>query len=1034
MPAPTASPRPVLHVVVLSHLDSQWRWTLRDTIERFLPRTVAGNDALFATRPRWTLSFEGALRYRLLARHHPELFARLRARVAEGRWHPAGAAVEAFDTLLPAPESILRQIHYGQRWFRRALGRESADLFLPDCFGFPATLPTLAAHAGLAGFSTQKLRRGAQLRAARPIPFAYGIWRGADGGELLAALDPGEYGAGIEGDLSCDPAWAERFAELARAGRPARLMVYAGVGDRGGPLPVATLDALAASLDGGGPVEVRNGPSDRIFLETTAAERARLPVHQGELLLRRHGTGCYTSRASLKRWNRLAERLARAAEAAAAAAARLGRPAPRGRLEEAWWRLLAHQMHDDLTGTAIPAAYRISHADLALASGELAQVLLDSAGAVARALDRTGAGRPLLLFNPLGEERHALVETAFDAAGEWHVEDAGAAAPAQRVRLADGRPGLCLAARLAPFEFRVVRLLPGAAPDAGAVTGGRDQLDNGDLRARFDAEGNLASLFDRRLGRELLAAPLRLELFEDRSAKYPAWEILYDDLARGPRTRFGRPERIELVEAGPLRAALEIERVAGGARVVERWSLAAGAAGDRLECAVRLDWRTPATLLKAAYPLATSNPDAAYGDGLGLVRRPVADESLYEVPAQGWAALDDPGGGGGTAVLADLKAGWDHPDPGTLRLTWIHAPRASLKWRHQRTQDFGRHRFRIALAGFAGDPVAGGVPALAERFAHPVLAFAVQPGRGGPDRDFKMLSVEGKDGLVQALKAADDSERLVVRLRNPAAHSTTVTLRGHAQTIAAFELDGRERERAPLALRGDGAVEVLVPPHGLATVGLDLSSGPAQPPQPRFAPLPLTGSLCFSSSRGEPAMNGGFDGAGRSFPREIVPLRIEEATVPFDLGHLADGRTGVVACDGRTLALPAGWAELWLLAASVAGDREVRFGLDGRVFAVTVPDWRAPLFAESRLRPRWLGGGVVEEAIRRVPVAFVSPSLRDRRGRDLVVEPGLLFALCLPVAGARSLALPHDAAVRVVAATLADAPAALAAEGTPLLA
>jgi len=1039
---------------VLTHLDTQWRWTLRDTVRRWLPRTVAENEALFERRERWTLSFEGAARYRLLAAHHPELFDTVRRRVAEGRWHPAGAAVEAFDTLLPAPESILRQIHLGQRWFARELGRESADLFLPDCFGFPATLPTLAQHAGVTGFSTQKLRRGATLRAARPIPFAYGRWRGADGSELLAALDPGEYSGRIEGDPRLDPAWAERFAELDRRGQPLRLLLYVGTGDRGGAPPEPSLAALEASLGERAGIEVRHGGSDALFLETGTDERARLPVYEGELLLRLHGTGCYTSKASVKRWNRTCERLARAAEAAAASAGALGRAAPRERLREAWWRFLGHQMHDDLTGTSIPAAYEISHAGFALAANELAEILLDSAGAIARVLDRTGLGPAVLLLDPLGAERDEVVEVPYAAGGgappsASATGPGGGARPAQRVRLADGRPGWAFAARLPAFGCAVHRLTGGATVPATAARAGPASLENERLRARFDERGDLASLFDKRLGREILAAPVRLELFDDLSAKYPAWEIRWQDLERGPRAHFERVTHREVVETGPVRAALEIARAAAGSRVVERWSLAAGAAGDRLECAVTVDWRTPAALLKAAYRFAGSCPQAAYDTGLGAIRRPVSSPDLYEVPAQHWAALDDPAQGLGLAVLSDVKSGWDHPDPATLRLTWLRAPRASFKWRHQRTQDFGRHRFRVALAPFAGDPVEAGVPALADRFTNPVLAFPLEPG--GPERSldrYELLSVEGRDGLVQSLKPEDDGERIVLRIRNPAASPTTMRVRGVAADIASvLELDGRERERGPRerrapALAADGSLDVTVPPGGLATLGLAL----AQPANaatlsraPRFEVLSLSGGLRLSCARGERAPNGGFDGRGVSFPGELVPERIEDATVPFDLGHLGGGAPGVLAPGGELLGIPDGYAELWLLAAAVGGELEAAFVLEGDGSAepatvrLRVPDWRAPLFVESRLRSRLRGGGLLGEVVRRVPVAFAVPFLRDWRGRDRVAEPGLLFALCLPLGGARRVRLPAQPRLRLVAATLCDAVARPLAEGAPLL-
>ena len=40
--------------------------------------------------------------------------------------------------------------------FSREFGRRSVDVYLPDCFGFGWALPSIMAHSGLTGFSTQK--------------------------------------------------------------------------------------------------------------------------------------------------------------------------------------------------------------------------------------------------------------------------------------------------------------------------------------------------------------------------------------------------------------------------------------------------------------------------------------------------------------------------------------------------------------------------------------------------------------------------------------------------------------------------------------------------------------------------------------------------------------------------------------------------------------------------------------------------------------------------------------------------------------
>ena len=42
------------------------------------------------------------------------------------------------DVNSPSAESIIRQILYGNQFFRREFGKTSAEYMLPDCFGFPA--------------------------------------------------------------------------------------------------------------------------------------------------------------------------------------------------------------------------------------------------------------------------------------------------------------------------------------------------------------------------------------------------------------------------------------------------------------------------------------------------------------------------------------------------------------------------------------------------------------------------------------------------------------------------------------------------------------------------------------------------------------------------------------------------------------------------------------------------------------------------------------------------------------------------------
>src|SRR5580704_6120007 len=202
---------PTLYVVGYAHLDTEWRWEYPQVINEYIRKTMEDNFVLLDKYPHYVFNFSGANRYRFMKEYFPADFARLKMYVANGRWFPAGSSMEEGDVNAPNAESIIRQILYGNDWFRKELGRASAEYMLPDCFGFPASLPTVLAHSGVKGFSTQKLVWGSSAPSGGPeslektpegTPFNVGVWVGPDGESVLAGLNPGAYDGGIETDLT----------------------------------------------------------------------------------------------------------------------------------------------------------------------------------------------------------------------------------------------------------------------------------------------------------------------------------------------------------------------------------------------------------------------------------------------------------------------------------------------------------------------------------------------------------------------------------------------------------------------------------------------------------------------------------------------------------------------------------------------------------------------------------------------------------------------------------------------------------------
>lgn len=1051
-PAPAGGPeRPAeLHVVATAHLDTQWRWTVRDTIEDFLPETLRGNFALFEKHPGYVFSFEGAFHYALMKEYYPEEFERLRAYAKAGRWKVAGSWWNAVDTHVPSPESLVRQALHGNGFFRRELGAASKDVFLPDCFGFSFALPSVAAHCGLTAFSTQKLTWGAAMKT----PFDVGLWQGVDGSELLASLNPGDYASELKGDLTLDPdVYAVVDRQKALSGQPVA-MRYFGTGDVGVPPLEPSVEWLEKSLHGRGPLDVRSVAPDQLARDLAARltpdERARLPRYRGELLLTSHGAGCYTSQAAMKSLNRRNERLALAAETAAVAAEALGAAAyPRETLRDAWTRFLWHQFHDDLTGTSIPEAYAISWNDETISASTFVDVATSSVGAISRGLDTRGDGVPVVVWNPLDLEREDVVEATLRFPGEAPravtvTGPDGRALPAQVVGRDGVRATVAFVARVAPVSLTAFSVAPAAKPAAGdaSATATTTGLENARLRARLDVDGNLVSLFDKKLGRELLSGPVRLELFEDEPRKWSAWEVEYAALSAPPREVVHGPTKVRVVEQGPARAALEVVRQGAGSTFTQTLRLAAGGAGDRLEVVTEVDWRTRGTLLKAAFPLAAAAPLATYDLGLGVVSRGTNRPNVYEVPAQRWAGVTDASGAFGVAVLDDGRHGWDRPDERTLRLSLVHTPRVVPSWdwlEDQGSNDLGRHRVVTALYPHAGDFREGRVPEAAERLDVPLLAFQAPAHAGALGKAYSFLRLEAEGGAphvsLRALKRAEEGDEVVVRFQETAGRpSGKVVLRFARPVVSVREVNGAEEpveegtggflpasRPVPPALV-DGAVVLAFEPFRPRSLAIRLAPSEAPAGLPSAVPLDLPWSL-DGISRDAARTDGDFDGRGRSLAGELLPASFESAGVPFRTGPQGPGEKNLLVPRGETLTLPeGGFDRLYLVAAAVGGDRAARFAVDGVPLTLLVPDWAEPV---GQWNSRLVGGtrvddpdGIAPGYEKETPLARVLTHRHGARGENEPYVLSHLFRLRIDLPkGVRAVTLPDDGRLRILAAT-----------------
>lgn len=1026
-----------LYVVGYAHLDTQWRWSYPQVIREFIYNTMVDNFALFEKYPDYIFNFSGCRRYMMMKEYYPEEYARLKQYIADGRWFPCGSSVDECDVNVPAAESLIRHVLYGNRYFRDEFGQSSSEFILPDCFGFPASMPGVLTHCGIRGFSTQKLTWG----SAVGIPFNVGVWEGLDGSSVvIAALNPGSYVGKVTEDLSQSQEWLDRIEADGQASGVYADYHYFGTGDVGGAPTTGSVQWIEQSLHGDGPVRVVSSTAEQLFNDIRDADTAKLPHYQGDLLLTQHSAGSITSEAYMKRWNRKNELLANGAEVASVAAGLLGgQEYPTVKLKNAWMLTLGSQMHDMLPGTCIPDAYVYSWNDEVLAMNQFADVLTTSCAAVADGLDTQVDGTPLVVYNPLPVARQDVVQAEVEfPAGTLpgYVRVAGPAdedVPAQVTAVNGNRLSILFLATVPACGFAVYAVRPAdAAADYGTgLSVSESKLENERYRVSLNQDGDVAGIYDKQLDRELLSAPMRLAFTHDAPGYWPAWNIDWEDQQQPPNAYVDGPAEVKVVESGPVRVTLEVTREAQDSRFSQRISLSAGEAGQRVEFGDTIDWRGRSCNLKAVFPLAAGNPEATYSWEAGTIQRGNDNEKQYEVPAHQWFDLTDTSGEFGATVLASFKYGSDKPDDHTLRLTLLRTPGVhSDDYADQASQDWGRHEISYGLAGHAGDWRSEHSYWQAYRLEQPLLAFSCSRHGGVAGRSLSLVQVDNPSVRIMAVKKAEDSSDIIVRLVElDGAAQDQVAVSFSCPAQSAREVNGQEYETGPAQVT-DGRLVTSFSPYQIRSFAVSFDP-PREPSSISNAPLALPFDTCVATNDGEAAV-GGFDADGRCLAAEMLPAKLEDGGVPFNFGPAGDSQLDAVSCAGQTLELPPGdYNSLYLIAAASPEDQQCEFTVDGAPQSLKIQDWGGFI---GRWDNRVWHGDTPELAfvwpytldkieagfIKRDPVAWFSSHRHRPHGRNSIYDYSYLYRYRLAISpGTRSVTLPDNPSVKILAATVA---------------
>jgi alpha-mannosidase len=802
-----------------AHIDTAWLWPLERTQYKCL-HTFATATRLMDQYPEYKFICSQAAQYEWVSQMAPALYERIKEKIRAWQWEVTGSMWVEADCNLSGGESLIRQIVLAKNFFQDEFGIETKDLWLPDVFGYAAALPQILKKARIDYFLTQKI----SWNQFNKFPHHTFLWQGIDGTRIFTHFPPADtYNAAMTPkELAYN---VRNFREHDRANRS--LYVY-GFGDGGGGPTVPMLE-YARRLDTieGMPKVTLEKAAD--FFQKAVEDAKDLPLWVGELYLELH-RGTYTTQARNKRGNRKSEFLLRDAEFLSAVQPSGIANYPRETLDRAWKTVLLNQFHDIIPGSSVQEVYRDSATDYAQVAETLQSVIASGLQGLAQKITTLGMKRPVLVVSNLSHFANEAVEIPLKE-GEKPVAAVGPEGemvPVQILTKPDGARTALFVPKNLPLHGYAVWDLGAttvAPDDLETVTASPTHLENDSLRVEFDAEtGLITRLYDKDSEREVLyatqdeAGALRVadcanqfQLFEDRPLFWDAWDI--DLFYQETGETLTALTSAEVVENGPVRAAIRFVRVFGNSTLTQTVRLAAGSA--RLDFVTEVDWQETNRMLKVAFPVAIHSARASYEIQYGHVERPTHfntswDMARFEVCAQKWVDLSE--GDYGVALLNDCKYGHDVRDH-VLRMTLLRAPLAP-----DPEADLGHHTFTYALLPHGNDVRDGEVIENAYALNAPPLACSItgnQTGSLPATRSF--FEVDNAGIFIEAIKKAEQEEALIVRMYE--GHNTrgTVTLTTTLSARRAYLTNLMESNLEELALR-NGAVTLPVLPFEIITV------------------------------------------------------------------------------------------------------------------------------------------------------------------------------------------------------------------------
>ncbi|AWB43090.1 alpha-mannosidase [Paenibacillus sp. CAA11] len=817
------------HMVGQSHIDIAWLWPARETVRK-TSRTFSTVDALMNEYPEYRYTQSQPQLFAYLKDNDPELYERVKARIAEGRWELVGGMWVEPDLNIPSGESLIRQMLYGQRFYQQEFGRTSHIEWLPDTFGYCASLPQILKHGKIDYFMTTKLG----WNDTNVFPYDLFHWVGIDGTSMLSYLNHGVNEHTLPKDIH--EHW-QSFREKAKHNE--HMLLY-GHGDGGGGVTREMLEYIDRSELMVGQPASRYSTAEQFF-DSIGVDRPDLPKWHGDLYLELH-RGTYTTHARNKRNNRKAEILYREAELWSALAAQdmdAGTElAIRNNLHEGWKLILLNQFHDIIPGSAITEAYETSEK-------EYEQIFEKGNASLKQGLTKLIAeisteggpeGTPYIVLNGLGWLRDGLITLELEprAGQTWGFYDE----QGEALEFDEVEDGVCVRVPKIPaFGCKTIWMKElASAEDSSAAflkanEGHRatsavaspkkpaifeDTWETEFYLAVFNEQGEIIRLFDKQAGREVVKPGERansLQFFHDRPTLWDAWDIdpRYEEQEAGEAQLLEK----RLVLSGRTKDVLRFSWQIHHSKVTQ--DIIFYHADRRIDFKTHVSWNEAHKLLKVSFPIDVVTEKATYEIPFGALERPTHrntswEQAQYEVCGHRFVDVSEHGYG--VSLLNDCKYGYD-VQGSTIRLSLLRAP----KWPDQ-CADLGEHEFTYSLLPHLGDWRTAHTVRAAAELNHEVAVQKADRKYGRLPSAGSLIQFTSQHVVLDTVKSAEDGSGTILRLYESAGGREAVRLTWPQAFKQAYVSNALEEQVQKLDSQA-GTLELNFAPYEIKTIKLE---------------------------------------------------------------------------------------------------------------------------------------------------------------------------------------------------------------------